>query len=180
MQPLASIVAILAAAAEADPSLPSSGAATAIAIGGVLFAIALVAGIVLWVRALAAKGLEEARRVARGGVILSDAMGSWVARSDRGPAQAKGNAALVLSESTLVCVRWVPRETTVIERGELKSAQLANRFAGRWLPGKPRILVLDIERRGAAGGVERFQVGLMPRDPARWLAALDDWRGRRR
>ena len=98
-----------------------------------------------------------------------------VARSDRGPAQAKGNAALVLSESTLVCVRWVPRETTVIERGELKSAQLANRFAGRWLPGKPRILVLEIKRP-----TESFQIGFMPREADKWLQAIEAWRNSRR
>jgi len=180
MHPSCAIATLLASSIEADASNPSDGATTAIVVASLLAGLALVVAVAAWVRALAAKGMEEARRVARGAVILSDAMGSWVARSDRGSAQAKGNAALLLSQSTLVCVRWVPRETTVIERGDLRGAQLANRFASNWLPGKPRILVLDIERRGPTGGTERFQIGLMPRKPAQWLAAVDEWRDKRR
>lgn len=171
---------VLAPAEDSAASSLSEGAAMAIVVASLVAGLGLAIGVALWVRALAAKGLDEARRAARGPVILADGMGSWIARTDRGPAQARGNAALVLSESTLVSVRWVPRETTVIERAEVKSAQLANRFAGRWLPGKPRILVLDVERRAPSGGVERFQVGLMPRKPAQWLAAVDEWRGKRR
>ena len=161
------------AAADAPENATSAGAAAAIAVAAVVVVLALFATLWLWIRRMASRALDDAKKTARGTLLAADPLASYLARSDRGLKQAKGNAALVLSEETLVCLRWVPRETTVVERQHVKAARLVNQFGGRWLPGKPRILVLDVERPG-----EKFSLGLMPREAAKWLEALEAWRGK--
>lgn len=161
------------AASSAAGSSTSAGAATAIAVAAVVVVLAVFATLWLWIRRMASRALEDAKQTSRGALLAADPLASYVGRTDRGLKQAKGNAALVLSEQTLVCLRWIPRESTVVERQHVKAAHLANQFGGRWLPGKPRILVLDIERPG-----EKFSLGLMPREAAKWHEAVEAWRGK--
>jgi len=90
--------------------------AVALSLAGALIAI------VFWIRRLATRSLEEAKGLARGALIAADPMASYLSRSDRGLKQAKGNCSLVLSEKTLVSIRWVPKEVTV-DREEHMSAR---------------------------------------------------------
>jgi hypothetical protein len=151
----------------------SAGVTAAIVAAVVMAILGLLVAVWFWVRRMALRALEEAKKTARGTLLAADPMASYVARTDRGIKQAKGNAALVRSEQTLVCLRWVPRELTVLERNHVKGARLTNQFGSRWLPGKLRILVLDIERPG-----ERFSIGFMPRQAPKWLEAIEAWRGK--
>lgn len=173
------MIALLAIQAASDAasgtagSSTSSGAAAAIAVSAVVVVLAVFATLWLWIRRMASRALDEAKRTARGQLIAADPLASYVGRTDRGLKQAKGNAALVLSEQTIVCLRWIPREATIVERQHVKAAHLVNQFGGRWLPGKPRILVLDVERPG-----EKFSLGLMPRETPKWLEAIEAWRGK--
>lgn len=149
--------------------------AIAITVAVALSALGALVAIGIWVRRLAARSLEEAKKTARGALLAADPMASYVSRSDRGLIQAKGNCSLVLSEKTLVSIRWVPKELTVIEKQHVRSVQLVNQFGGRWLPGKPRILVIEVRRPG-----EEFLIGYMPRQADKWLEALEAWQKSRR
>ena len=92
----------------------SAGVTAAIVASLIMAVIGLLVAVWFWVRRMALRALEEAKKTARGTLYAADPMASYVARTDRGLKQAKGNAALVLSEQTLVCLRWVPRELTVL------------------------------------------------------------------
>jgi hypothetical protein len=149
--------------------------AIAITIAVALALVGALVAIIFWIRRLATRSLEEAKGLARGVLIAAGPMASYQSRSDRGLKQVGGNCSLVLSEKTLVSIRWVPKEVTVLEKAHVRSAKLVNQFGPRWLPGKPRILVLEIKRP-----TESFQIGFMPREADKWLQAIEAWRNSRR
>jgi hypothetical protein len=104
-------------------------------VGGTLLILAVVFGAVFGVSALGIKGMagnsaEEARQRFPNALLI-DSRASFFGQESHGVTQLRGNGTLVITDSELIFMKWVPKRDYIIPLRSITGIETPSSFLGK-------------------------------------------------